>query len=227
MTGASLTASGRVPKITATRAGSDLDGCPTRLPRSFMNALCGGALAFLEEVYSADQALFPFTTRLHNGTYENTYAPARTIRCTINCLLGMTEAVMHHPEPPFLKSVDRLTSDFIRQHEDDVVDPGDLGLFVATLSDERHDRAALTRMFQKEQVLAADEAQVARLNVQDLSWLLWGALAAFGAGADGAEATARRLFDTLRSYFVHPNAVLPRHERILGRRMFVSFGATV
>lgn len=190
-----------------------------------MNDLVGGSLEFLEAVYSEDRALFPFTTRLRGGSYDNEYGPQRAMRCTVNCLLGLTEIARRHPEHPFASKVDVMVERFLDRHTVD--DPGDLGLLTVTLSDERYPMTRLENAMGSVRALVADSSRLHALDVQDVCWLLWGAIAAEARGAAGAEAAARLLFALVRDHYVTEGAVLPHHHLGRGRRSFVSFGASV
>jgi len=190
-----------------------------------MNELVRGSLEFLEAVYSEDRALFPFTTHLRGGSYANDYGPHRAIRCTVNCLLGLTEIARRHPEHPFASQVDVLVERFLDTHA--VADPGDLGLLSVTLSDDRYPMRRLEEAVGSVRALVANSSRVRTLDVQDVCWLLWGAIAAHERGAAGAESAARSLFALLRDHYLTEKAVLPRHHLGRGRRSFVSFGASV
>jgi hypothetical protein len=193
--------------------------------RKGMNVLVQGSLEFLEAVYSEELALFPFSTALRGDAYVNDYSHKRALRCTVNCLLGLTEAARHDPASAFAKGVDALVERFLRRHEVD--DPGDLGLLTVTLSDERYPQKAFEEVLAQVRAVAGESSRLRALDVQDLCWLLWGAVAADRRGGAGAEALAHRLFDLLRNEYVEGDAALPRHHLGRGRRRFVSFGACV
>lgn len=192
-----------------------------------MNVLCQGALTFLERVYCEEQALFPFSTRLEDGEYRSTYDSAGTIRYSINCLLGLTAAARNGFESPLVRAVDDLTQDFLRHHQPEVVDPGDQGLMTVLLSDERYGSEALAAAMLRVQDIVSEERRMRHLNLQQLSWLLWGALAADGRGHAAAEPIARHLWSTILSLHSDDEAALPRHDLRLARKRMVSFGASV
>src|SRR5207253_3816707 len=67
----------------------------------------------------------------------------------------------------------------------------------------------------------ARAAERRNLDMQDLSWLLWGACAA--RAADIAHSLFRRIDDE----YVHPVTLLPRHTLSRYRSRIVSFGSLV
>jgi hypothetical protein len=192
-----------------------------------MKSACDGALSFLEAVYSEPTALFPFTTRLVGGEYRPDFQNPRTMRSTVNCLLGLVEAARHRPDHPILARTPDRVLRFLALHENDVVDPGDLGLLAALLAQSGVDGRAAERALARVGALAGDEDRLRGLNVQDLMWLLWGALAACDFGVSGADVVARRLFSALDGHFLRRGDVLPRHLASPWRGGLVSFGASV
>lgn len=192
-----------------------------------MKSLCDGALSFLEAVYSRPTALYPFTTHLVEGEYRPVFDHPRTVRSTVNCLLGLVEAARHAPDDLLVESVPERVRRFLELHEREVVDPGDIGLLAVLLAESGADGPALERTLATITALAMNETLLRTLNVQDLMWLLWGALAAADAEVTGAEQVAGRLFATMNVDFLRTGDVLPRH--VLGRFRggVVSFGASV
>jgi hypothetical protein len=190
-----------------------------------MNLLCIGALEFLESVYSEDSGLFPFTTRLVDGSYRSVFDHPMTARSTINCLLGLQEAARHAPEHPFLDATERNTERFLRIHEASVSVPADLGLLLLLLSGSELERSSSARVLGRIRAMVTDDRQVRAMNVQDVSWLLWGAVAAAKNGLSDAEPVAHALFTLLSEAYLPPGVALPAHETRRGRFGIVSFGA--
>jgi hypothetical protein len=192
-----------------------------------MNVLCEAALSVLDRVYSAETGLFPFTTRLEGGTMRSTYDHPMVVRSTVNCLLGLQEAARHLSGHSLLSTAGAITERFLRLHEGEIHNAGDLGLTLVLLSEGDHDARAAGRLLARITDLAQDEGRLRGANVQDLSWMVWGCVAAAARGVPGAEPLAQRLFTVLRGSFVRPGAVLPEHDLHIARRGIVSFGASV
>jgi hypothetical protein len=192
-----------------------------------VNFLLQGALTVLSEVYSADRVLFPYSTRVIDGAYRSTYDSPRAIRCSINCLLGLAQAGRRGVRHPLIDGVEGLTEQFLAAHRGDIADPGDRGLLTVLLSDPRFGEQALDEALGDIERIAGDERLVRSLNVEQLTWLVWGAVAAHEAGRERAEPLAHRLWDIVVSEFLDGGASLPRHTRSVARRRMVSFGAAV
>jgi hypothetical protein len=190
-----------------------------------MNALCRNAVSFLEKVYSGKDGLFPYTTRLEQGEYRSIYDHPMAVRCTINCLLGLQEAAKFDPQHRFLGRVDEMTERFLRLHEHDLTNLGDLGLLIVHLC-ERPSGVITTSAFDRLKSLSIDQGRIGALNLQDTSWLLWGSIAAARSNLTGAETLAHDLFLRLTGRLLAHSAVLPRHDLNPLRRRLVSFGGT-
>jgi hypothetical protein len=190
-----------------------------------MNSLCGGALSFLENVYSEELALFPYTTRLSGEQYHRDFDHPMAIRSTINSLLGLQEMSRQWPDHPFLRLTDRNTTRFLQRHESRVVLPADLGLLLLLLVGSEIDPRVANRVLGRAQEVVNDERRCRQMNVQDVCWLLWGSVAAARIGMVDADIAAHLLFTLLTDKFVSPGAVLPSQSVRPGRFGVVSFGA--
>jgi hypothetical protein len=71
----------------------------------------------------------------------------------------------------------------------------------------------------------AQSGAAARLDMQELAWMLWGASS--WATQARARALAQRIFDLIRRRFVHPDSGMPRHSTRRYRAHAVSFGSVV
>jgi hypothetical protein len=120
-----------------------------------------------------------------------------------------------------------MTRAFLRSHEADVVDPGVLGLLALLLAEGEEHREAWGRVMSRVRAIAADQSQLGRLTVQQVSWLLWGAVASGRRGMAEAEPAAHGLFRTMADRFRRPGDALPRHTTGGLRGGLVSFGASV
>jgi hypothetical protein len=146
---------------------------------------------------------------LRNGRLEQDFAPAGTVRYTINSLLGLRQASRLDPA-----TLDR----FLERQYPRLESPADLGLLLVLLDDRPDDprtQGALRR------VRAAADADGTGLHMQDLAWMLWGACAV------GDEPLAERLYRTMVTRFVEPRTGLPRHTLSELRGHVVSFGTLV
>lgn len=192
-----------------------------------MNHMCEGAMSVLENVYSAEHASFPFTIRLEGGKYRP-ISPDRdsTIRSTVNCLLGLSRAVSRAPATALGADVGALTGRFLEVHEEAVRNIGDLGLLMAVLS-EIEDGVSTRRILRRLVDRTSDDANLRMLNVQDLCWLMWGAVSAYEKGFAEAPQLADRCFTALVTVFLEPGHALPRHTSRGMRGDIVSFGSSV
>jgi hypothetical protein len=181
------------------------------------------AVSALEAVYSSERALFPFSTSVRGREYVNDYCPPQTLRYTINSLLGLREAA-HATGNSETAEVTSLVDAFLERQYGNITSYADLGLLLVLLRDRPdggHARDARRRI---EEVVASDAAR--NLDMQSLSWMLWGLSAAAHGGAP-TRARAADLFHLIVRDFVHPGSLLPRHILRLYRRGLVSFGAIV
>ena len=176
--------------------------------------LCELTSRFLDQVYSEELALYPFTTSVVEGRYVSDYRQPGAVRYTINTLLGRlaaegSERVEHE-----------LTQ--LRERYGATLGAGDSGLLLVLLAEagaaDLDEAVAAARS-------AAEREGLARLNLQDLSWLLWGAARAAEAGAGYGEPLARELREALRT--LEGPAALARHTHSRLRGDIVSFGSTV
>jgi hypothetical protein len=181
------------------------------------------AASALEAVYSSERALFPFSTGVRGREYVNNYGPPKTLRYTINSLLGLREAA-HATGSSETAEVNSLVDAFLERQYGNITSYADLGLLLVLLRDRPdgdHARDARRRI---EEVVASDAAR--NLDMQSLSWMLWGLSAAAHGGAP-TRARAAELFRLIVRDFVHPGSLLPRHSVRLYRRGLVCFGVIV
>jgi hypothetical protein len=169
--------------------------------------LCEAASRFLDEVWSEEHALYPFTTSVVDGRYVSDYRLPWAVRYTINTLLGRLRA-------GDTERVARETA-LLRDRYGSGLGAGDRGLLLVLLAELGADADEL-----RSELAAVGEP--GELNLQDLSWLLWGALRAAEAGAESP--LVNQLYASLRAL---EGATLARHTRSWLRRDVVSFGSTV
>ena len=119
--------------------------------------LCEGALAFLEQDWDDERALFSFSARLRAGEIVRDYTHPQTRRYTINSLLGLQAAGT--------PGVGRLVERFAGHHGGALRSPADIGL-LSVLHCEGGRPAPVHAL--------ARAAEAPNLDMQDLGWLLWG-----------------------------------------------------
>ena len=190
-----------------------------------MNPLLNQAVAFLEEVYDSERGLFPASTSLVDGRYVSTFDEPRALRYSINCLLGLKQAALKGVASPLVRDVDELVERFLAQNYPRVRNHGDLGLLLVLLADGfEADPAedALQRI-----VEAAEREEIDALPLQDVCWMLWGAVALARNEVAGSAPVAHQLFRALHRGFFNRDSLLPHHTKRLWRRNSVSFGGVV
>jgi hypothetical protein len=169
---------------------------------------------FLDAVYSEERGLYPFTTSVVDGRYVSDYGPG-AVRYSINTLLGRFATAADSGQ--LTQQLERL-----RSEHGSTLGAGDSGLMLVLLAE--------TGAPDLQSALATAQAALereglARTNLQDLSWLAWGAARAAEAGVEGAEPFAHELREGLRA-LAGPGA-LASHTRSRARKDLVSFGSTV
>jgi hypothetical protein len=187
------------------------------------SVLLDRSISFLEEVYSPELALYPFSTTVDGGRYVNDYG-SRAVRYTINSLLGLQEAARAAGRPDGAEVASRV-DEFLARWLDDITSPADLGLLLVLLRGRPDHPAAAAAVAR----LARDVGNGlgTRLPIQTLSWMQWGLDASAAAGNRTAARIADRLFALIDGEYVHEGTLLPRHSSELYRRNVVSFGAIV
>jgi hypothetical protein len=185
-------------------------------PRSWLDALeverlYAGALDFLPRSFDDARGLCSFKAELAAGELVQDWAHPVAPRYTITSLLGLHAAGYEDAE--------LLTERFLELNE--ITNPADTGL-LTVLHCERGDLERAAEIVPRLHELAG-----ARLELQDLAWLLWGACAAARAGVDGAEPAASALLARMFDDYVHPATGLPLHSLRPHRRGIVSFGGLV
>src|SRR5207237_1010404 len=121
-----------------------------------------------------------------DGRLAQDFEHPQTRRYTINSLLGLQAAARATPHDERLADVRQLVDDFLTRHEQRIVHPGDLGLLTLLLCETGDERAGAMLA----RAASAAGATHSRLDVQSLSWALWGATAGVERGLDGAAGAA-------------------------------------
>ena len=190
-----------------------------------MNDYCNKALDYLRLAYDRKRALFSFSSTLdEHGSVVNDFRMPVSLRYTINTYLGLAEAERHASPIDWLGDVADGVNRFLAQHEHALESNADQGLLLVLLAAIDPSHPAAGRCLDRiARALSGDGPS--RLNMQDLAWMLWGTSSWSQNGR--ASGLAERLFDLIRTHFVHAGTRLPRHSVARYRAHTVSFGSIV
>ena len=191
-----------------------------------MNEYCSTARDYLRLAYDEERALFSYSSHIgEDGELTNDFRLQASLRYTINTYLGLAEAERHHGQIDWLGSVGDRVRRFIELHEAEIETPADRGLLLVLLAATDPAHPAVERSLDALDAALAGQNPEKRLNMQDLSWMLWGV----STLSDNARArdTATRTFGLTQGRYVHPETGLPRHEVARYRAHTVSFGSVV
>jgi hypothetical protein len=193
-----------------------------------MSDLCKGAAAFLLDVYSEEDGLFPYSTRLDDrGRFVNDFTNPLAVRYTINSLLGLRRAAKLEDADVSVGRVDEMIDRFLSRQYDNVSSPADWGLLTVLLAERGGPMDKLADGVDRIRRVMAERRSVLSLNLQDLGWMLWGSSVAAREGLVDSAQDADRIFDVVERDFVDRRSGLARHSRRFYRRNLVSFGSTV
>ncbi len=191
-----------------------------------MNDYCNAALDYLSHAYDPRRALFSWSSRTDaRGEVVHDFATAHSLRYTINTYLGLSEAQRHGGEIEWLGPVGDRLAQFLAAFESQIVNCGDCGLLLVLLADVDPSHPAVERSLECLEQAMAQSGAAARLDMQELAWMLWGASS--WATQARARALAQRIFDLIRRQFVHPDSGMPRHSTRRYRAHAVSIGSAV
>lgn len=193
------------------------------ISRADLQRLLVGCVENLQLVYRENDGLFPYSSRLGGAPFRNDFRLPESIRYTVNTLLGLLEAARAGVPGMTVPEVEAMTARFLASHGGAIDNKADLGLLLLLLTElgTAADRAAETVERLRPAVEAGDPRP---FNLQDLSWIIWGASAATREGLPGADALGRAAVQLLKRHFVHSRSGLPRHRTAWYRRNIVSFG---
>jgi hypothetical protein len=212
--------------MNPTEAHASEETLPLEL-RERLDSVLSGCVANLIAVYSPEEALFPYSSRLVDGSFVNDYRKPDALRYTLNTLLGLREMARVSDVTLPESRVETMTHDFCERYEGAIHNVADLGMLLLLLSgqarDDRRD-ASIERALEtlRSALLPNDPAP---FNMQDLSWVIWGAAAAARAGNPAGAEVGRAALDLLKQHFVESRSGLPRHSTKRYRRNLVSFGS--
>ncbi|MGO9761017.1 MAG: hypothetical protein ACLP1Q_07140 [Solirubrobacteraceae bacterium] len=195
-------------------------------PSLNVSGYCADALEYLSHAYNQRLALFSWRSRLDaDGKVVHDFDAPWSLRYTINTYLGLCEAERHGGPIEWLGPVAARVGEFLSAHETQIANVGDHGLLLVALAATDRSHPAVERSLARLERAVAHNDAAARLNMQELAWMLWGATS-WSADARG-QALARRIFDLIRREFVHPVTGMPRHSTRRYREHAVSFGSVV
>jgi hypothetical protein len=191
-----------------------------------VNDNCATALDYLSLAFDREQALFSYSSTLDDrGRLVNDFRRPESFRYTINTYLGLSEAQRHGGGVEWLGPVEDRVHEFLARHELALNSSADHGLLLVLLAATDPSHPAVGRSLSRiEHALSHDDA-VRGLNMQDLAWMLWGT--STWAEDSRASMLADRLFELIRTRYVHPGSGLPRHSVLRCRAHTVSFGSIV
>lgn len=187
-------------------------------------ALLEGCVENLVATYRED-GVFPYTSFLTEGSIECSYDHVQTLRYTINSLLGLQEAAQASIPGISTDQVATMLHMFVDQQYERLDSTADLGLLALTLAGNELHGAVLDETIARLDH-ALDDPAAARLDMQSLSWVVWGCCAAASRGVDRAERVARAAMAHVQE-LVAPVTGLPRHNASRHRRSILSFGSLV
>jgi hypothetical protein len=187
---------------------------------------CGLAVDYLGLAFDRGQALFSYASRLdERGRLVNDFRRPDSYRYTINTYLGLAEAQRHGRRIDWLRSVEDGVHEFLALHENELQSWADRGLLLVLLAATARSHPAGERSLERIERALSNGKILRQLNMQDLAWLLWGASHWVDDGR--TRVVADRLFEIIRSSYVHPRSGLPRHSVARYRDHIVSFGSVV
>jgi hypothetical protein len=203
------------------------EGHVSRELRDRLNSVLAGCVEHLGLVYSTEQALFPYSSRLVAGAFINDYRKPDALRYTLNTLLGLQEAAQTRPADLPASRVEAMIESFCERHGDAIEDPADLGMLLLLLTSgsagQTHEALAGRTLETLRATLRRNEPGL--FNMQGLSWIIWGAAQATRAGIPSADEVGRAAAALLKANFVDRRSGLPRHSTRPYRRNLVSFGS--
>jgi len=182
------------------------------------------AVEFLAATYCEERALFPYSSRYHDGEYASSYEHPLAVRYTLISLLGLHRALREAPRDDFRARAGELVARAAEAHGARLSSEADAGLLLLLLSE------ATTRPAQRAELASRVLATVAgsgarRLTMQDLGWMLWGTVAAARTGTPQAADAAAAVHALVAGDFVDRVSQMPRHALARARRRLVSFGS--
>ncbi len=185
-----------------------------------MSRLVQQASRLLREMFDEVQALFSYSLREVDGRYVNDYSHPSRIRYTINVLAGLQAA---NDVEELGWDVADLVDRFVSLHLPAVVNAADKGLMLHVLASAGHERGGAV-LSEIEALLDSWEV-TARLNLQEIGWLLSGLCRhAEITGDSRSVASAERLFRVMDRNYLNRDTLLPRFTSQWWRRQFTSFG---
>ena len=192
-----------------------------------MNDYCEAALDYLSHSYDPRRGLFSWRSREgERGEVTHDFAAPWSLRYTINSFLGLAEAERGGGPIEWLGPVRASVGDFLAKCEPQIANCGDHGLLLALLADVDRSHTAVARSLDRLEQAVAPADAAARLNMQELAWMLWGA-SAWAAHEERARSLAREIFALIELHFVHGESGMPRHSTSRYRAHTVSFGSIV
>ncbi len=196
------------------------------MPRELVSEdVAGRAVGFLGEVLDHERQVFPTRVWIVDGKYRTDFSSREDVlRYSITCFLGLRAASRgRYAREHWLNRIEARVESFVRGESSAVTRPSDLGLLLVLTAPNADLRVHSTSSIRRLRRVVASTGRH-ELNVQDLSWMLWGAADAARGGLPGAHALAACVYDRLVRDYVEPASALPEHRPVWWRQHLVSFG---
>lgn len=186
-----------------------------------MEPIIEKSLALMMSMYSEDLGLFSYSTQLVQNQYVNRFDSPRSLRYTINCLLGLKH----------LQDVEKVDANFEsiferfqKRYGDSVQNPGDRGLFLCLLAQTKSAPSSDLLVLAKDLSTLTENGR--SLNLQELSWILMGiSECASATGSGEIYNIAKRVWTKMHTSFLNKESLFPLHSPKPFRRRYASFGA--
>ena len=182
------------------------------------------AADFLAAVYRDDLVRFPFSTLYEGGAYPSRYDHPLAVRYTLITALGVHRAAAGGLAHPLTERAPELVQRVADVHGPQLRSEADAGLLLLALAEagvRPTEQAELVARIRR----AAEAGRARGLTMQDLSWMLWGAVEAARGGVPGAGDAAAAVQRLVAAGFTSRHSALPLHSPARARRRLVSFGS--
>lgn len=182
------------------------------------------AADFLAAVYRDEAVLFPYSTLYEHGSYASRYDHPLAVRYTLITALGVHGAAAGGLAHPLAEGSQRLVQRVAERHGPRLRSEADAGLLLLALAEagvRPSEQAELVGRMRR----AVEGSGARSLTMQDLSWMLWGAVHAARARVPGAADAAAAVQRLIAAAFTSRHSPLPLHATARARRRLVSFGS--
>jgi hypothetical protein len=185
-----------------------------------VSELIRAASSLLAEMYDEGQGQFCYTVRPGPAGFARDFAHPKSIRYSINALLGLAVA----NDPCALGwDVPRVLDIFLSRHWREICSPADTGLLLEVLARTGHD--ATGAVLDDVLAILEDARRMRTLHAHDAGWLLSSLCRhALETGSSSGSAAADWLYRYTCREFINRDTLLPYFSRARWRRSFTTFG---